>query len=373
MMWFPLYFKNFFNYPAGLVIALALGFGFGFVLERAGFGRAPVLAAEFYFTDLRVFKVMFTAIVVAILGVTLASNLGILDISAMEINKTYLWPEVVGGFILGVGFIVAGYCPGTSIVATASGNIDGGFAVLGVIAGSVLFGFFPESWRNFANDSAMGALRFPELLKVPQALVALAVTVAAIACFVGAEAIEQWMAGRKVEVCWARRPVFAALLFVAGLGVVTMAIHPPVSQAASTPPAVGSISPIELARKMAIDPSSLYIVDARSKAAFDAKHIPTALPVSNVDFSNLSSTRTLVVYDDVPAAAGDFTGRIDTLEGGFAAFQQQLLCPPTQGSHIKERTALYTWFTGSRAPVPSLAPPAQAVTSVRPAKKGGGC
>ena len=52
----------------GLVVAVLIGFGFGFVLERAGFGRANKLAGQFYGTDMTVLKVMFSAIVTAMLG-----------------------------------------------------------------------------------------------------------------------------------------------------------------------------------------------------------------------------------------------------------------------------------------------------------------
>ena len=64
----PLYMKDAFGEPVGFVLATLLGFGFGFVLERSGFGRANVLSAQFYFTDTRVLKVMFSAIVTALLG-----------------------------------------------------------------------------------------------------------------------------------------------------------------------------------------------------------------------------------------------------------------------------------------------------------------
>jgi hypothetical protein len=33
---------------AGVIVALFLGFGFGFFLERAGFGSARKLTAQFY-------------------------------------------------------------------------------------------------------------------------------------------------------------------------------------------------------------------------------------------------------------------------------------------------------------------------------------
>ena len=93
----------------GLVVGVLIGFGFGFVLERAGFGRAQKLAAQFYGSDMTVFKVMFSAIVTAMLGTVVLSGLGLLDLRAVEFNyPTFLWPMIAGGLLLGVGFIVSG-------------------------------------------------------------------------------------------------------------------------------------------------------------------------------------------------------------------------------------------------------------------------
>ena len=86
--------------------AVLAGFGFGFVLERAGFGSSRKLAAQFYFTDLTVFKVMFTAIVTAMLGVYWLSVFGFMDLSLVYLTPTFLAPQMVGGLILGAGFVV---------------------------------------------------------------------------------------------------------------------------------------------------------------------------------------------------------------------------------------------------------------------------
>ena len=52
---------------AGVVLVFGLiGFAFGYTLEMAGFGDSRKLAAQFYFRELTVFKVMFTAIAVAL-------------------------------------------------------------------------------------------------------------------------------------------------------------------------------------------------------------------------------------------------------------------------------------------------------------------
>ncbi len=136
----PFYKTGLFGEQISLLIAFFLGIGFGFWLERAGFGSSRVLAAQFYFRDMRVLKVMFSAIVTAMVGIVLFTIFGWLDISLIYINPTYLWPQIVGGLILGFGFIIGGYCPGTSVVGCSTGRIDGFFYIGGLMTGMLVFG-----------------------------------------------------------------------------------------------------------------------------------------------------------------------------------------------------------------------------------------
>src|SRR5512133_1506847 len=89
----------------------AIGFGFGAVLELGGFGDTRKLAAQFYLRDMTVLKVMFTAMMVAAVLVAGAASFGLLDMSRVWVNPTYLWPGIAGGLVMGVGFILRGFCP----------------------------------------------------------------------------------------------------------------------------------------------------------------------------------------------------------------------------------------------------------------------
>lgn len=88
---------------------LGIGFCFGFILERAGFADSRKLAAQFFLYDMTVLKVMFTGIITAALLLAWASALGWLDVERLFINPTYIWPGVVGGLLLGMGFLIGGY------------------------------------------------------------------------------------------------------------------------------------------------------------------------------------------------------------------------------------------------------------------------
>jgi len=186
----------FFKYGAfgdetSLVVAFVIGIGFGFFLERAGFGSARKLVSQFYLNDLAVFKVMFTAIVTAMLGATYLSWMGLLDLSLVYLTPTYLWPQIAGGLVLGVGFVVGGYCPGTSVASAATGRLDGMAFVLGLPVGTWVFAeVFPYISR-FYESGSLGTVTLPEVFGLPYGVVVFAVVLMALGGFAGAAWIEK--------------------------------------------------------------------------------------------------------------------------------------------------------------------------------------
>ncbi|MGE0713474.1 MAG: DUF6691 family protein [Planctomycetota bacterium] len=178
---------------AGPVVApLAIGFLFGFVLERAGFGDARRLAAQFYLHEMRVLKVMFGAIVVAMLVLSWGDALVEVDLSRLAVNETYLTTGILGGLLLGAGFIVGGYCPGTSLVAAATGKVDGLFFVLGVLLGVFVFGETVDLYGAFYDQAGrLGNVTLPEVLGAPRTWVVLGVVLLALGAFAGAERAER--------------------------------------------------------------------------------------------------------------------------------------------------------------------------------------
>ena len=187
----PFYKYGFFGDEMSLILAFVLGTGFGFFLERAGFGSARKLAAQFYLYDMSVFKVMFTAIVTAMLGVTYLGWIGWLDLSLVYLVPTHLVPQIVGGLVLGVGFVVGGYCPGTSVASLATGRVDGFVYAFGIGAGTLVYTeVFP--WiKGFVNSNDMGQVTLPEVFDLPWGLVVFAVVLIAVAGFSAATLVER--------------------------------------------------------------------------------------------------------------------------------------------------------------------------------------
>lgn len=172
-----------------MIAAIVIGVAFGVALERAGLGSAPKLAGQFFFTDLTVFKVMFSAIVTGMLGAFWLARFGVLDLTRVAIPPTFFAPQLAGGLLFGAGFIVAGLCPGTACVAAATGRGDGLAVMLGMWTGVLAAGFVVA--RGFYDSGARGALTLPQLLRVPYGVVVCAVVVVALSAFAAAERWER--------------------------------------------------------------------------------------------------------------------------------------------------------------------------------------
>ncbi len=183
----PLYVYEFVSDGQGLLVALALGFGFGWFLERAGFGSGCRLCAQFYLYDMTVLKVMFTAIVTAAVGLWLFSAIGLLDIGAVYLTPTSIGAMLLGGLLLGAGFIIGGYCPGTSVTAAATGAGDGVVFVLGFMAGLLFYALFLPGLEVWANASSIGEVTLPQVFGLSYGVVVLALVVMAGLAFAGAE------------------------------------------------------------------------------------------------------------------------------------------------------------------------------------------
>ena len=225
MTTFPLPLGELLGHYGAFAVYGAIGFLFGAVLETAGFGNSKKLAAQFYFKDLTVFKVMFSAIITACVLVFLSSAFGLLDYNLVWVPPTYLWPGIVGGLIMGVGFIVGGFCPGTSLVATATGKVDGLFFVIGVLSGIFLFGETVDRFDVFFNSSYMGRFTLPQLFGVSYGVVVLGVVLMALFMFWGSERVERAVGGPTAQHAPRWAPLAATSLVA--LAVVSLLVGQP--------------------------------------------------------------------------------------------------------------------------------------------------
>ncbi len=146
-----------------LITALFLGLFFGLFLQRGGLGNPHKLTGVFYLTDFAVPKAMFTAILVAATGLCLLSDLKLLDVSRVWIIPTFFWPQLVGGALFGLGYLISGYCPGTAAAGLASGRLDALVTMIGIGAGALLFAVAFPWLEGFYKVTNMGTVTLPEL------------------------------------------------------------------------------------------------------------------------------------------------------------------------------------------------------------------
>jgi uncharacterized protein len=174
-----------------LLFAFMIGIGFGFSLEKAGFSSSRKLAGMFYGYDTTVLKVFFTAAIVALAGSQLLSYFGLLNLKLVFVNPFYMNSAILGGIIMGAGFIMGGYCPGTGICALSIGKIDAMIFVVGGFFGAYLFAETYPYIQTIAMDNYMGPLRIDAWMGVSPGVFTLLLIIAALLLFWIAELAEK--------------------------------------------------------------------------------------------------------------------------------------------------------------------------------------
>lgn len=179
-------------YDNGAAAGLLAGLLFGFVLENAGFGSARKLTGQFRLSDWSVFKVMFTAVIVAAVGLWLLELAGVMGFADVYIPTPFFWAMGLGGVLIGAGFAVGGYCPGTSAVGLAGGRGDALAFILGMVAGTAIFaGLFPLVEPLYTAGQGAERMRLDTLLGLPTWVVLLALAAIAAAGFLLGSSLER--------------------------------------------------------------------------------------------------------------------------------------------------------------------------------------
>ncbi|MEK6693465.1 MAG: DUF6691 family protein [Nitrospirota bacterium] len=186
----PLFAHNLFSYNFGLVLALMIGFFFGFLLERAGLGNPRKLTAIFYFEDFTVLKVMFSAILTSAVGIWFLSKVGAINMAEILVVPTYIWPQLIGGFLLGIGFVIGGYCPGTAVVGMSSGRIDAIIFIFGLMLGIWIFAEGYPYLKSFYLSGYMADITLNKWLGTSRGIIILVITFLAFIAFWASEKAE---------------------------------------------------------------------------------------------------------------------------------------------------------------------------------------
>jgi rhodanese-related sulfurtransferase len=280
----PYILSNEFN----LIVALIAGIGFGFVLEQAGFSSTKKLVGLFYGYDFTVLKVFFTAGITAMIGVLLFGQIGILDLSLIYINPTFLWSALVGGAIMGLGFIIGGFCPGTSVCAASIGKLDGLAFVFGSGLGVLAFVEGYPMFEKIYLAEAWGPVLINEKLGMSKIVFAFILTAFAFVAFYISRLVENRVNGIQTKLPKPRVILYSSAVGFSFFVLILIAIIPDSRSRmeAKVQNALkhSDLSSVEVpADKLASEIVSNYyrinIIDVRSPEAFKAYHLPFAINI----------------------------------------------------------------------------------------------
>jgi hypothetical protein len=193
----PLAINEIISENTNLFLAFIIGIAFGFVLESSGFSSSRKLAGVFYGYDMVVLKVFFTGAITAMLGLLFFSLFGWVDLNLIYVNPTYLTSAIVGGVIMGAGFIMGGYCPGTSFCGASIGKIDAMIFIVGLFIGVAVFGAGYDWWDNMYMARFLGSPKISESLGLTDGVFAIVLIVVALGMFFVAEWAEKKFARKE--------------------------------------------------------------------------------------------------------------------------------------------------------------------------------
>jgi rhodanese-related sulfurtransferase len=321
------------------------------------------------------------------------------DLDRLWINPTFVWGQAVGGFLLGVGFIMSGLCPGTSIVSAASGRIDGLVTFLGIFVGTFAFAVavdvFP--WLDRLYESAdLGVSILPTVLGLPAWVVVLAVVAMAAGAFIGAEKVERIFQARYAMVELTPAPTrrtprlkFALAGSLAGVVLVSLAwkASPPAPPRLRATP----IAPLTLAEALVQRSPDLLVLDVRAVRPLDGVAIPGAVVTDTaaaVELIRGTSPHVRIVYLDATGAVADVPAGwpgdrgYEMVAGGYAAWETEVLTSATpadaslaERERVARQNQLAVFFSGAAVQSSSASSPPPVVPAAGGAKKKrkGGC
>lgn len=273
-----------------LFFAFVIGIAFGYVLEQGGFSTSRKLAGVFYGYDFVVLRVFFTAAITAALGLLIFQYMGWVDYDLLYINPTFLWSAIVGGVIMGFGFIMGGFCPGTSLVAAMIGKIDAMVFVVGMLLGIYFFGAFYETFQPLYTGSNLGGIFVYDSLGLPRDVFVFLLVVIALAAFIITKKIEDKVNGIKSQSGLfhpSYKLPFAVLLGLAAL----LLILPDKPKAQWNETSAESLLAEAATRERYMQPdelaylllhpneNNLMIVDVRPEEAFGSFSLPGAVSI----------------------------------------------------------------------------------------------
>ncbi len=284
--------------PRAFLLSLAIGIAFGFFLERAGFGSSRKLSGVFYFRDMAVIKVMFSAVITAALGLSFCLVMGWINLDNVYLIPTVYGAYIVGGLLFGIGFVMGGWCPGTAAVGLAGGKLDALVFLVGALIGSILFNELFPMVRGLYQAGDRGVQLVYETLGMGRATFLVCLGIAAILMFWGCEWLEKRntlpvAAGTGTPDYTVLKVFTVAILAMAMVLVIVPEYGASEKAVAAGPVEIGlethlmqqieqaqdHIEPEELADRLMRREPGLIVVDIRPVGEYARFHLPEAMNI----------------------------------------------------------------------------------------------
>lgn len=357
--------------------AVPIGIAFGLLLERVGLGDPRRILGQLVLRDFTVLRVMFGAIITALLLLQWSSAMGWLDLTTLATPPTDLGAQALGAVIFGGGFALAALCPGTACVAAASGRGDGVAAVSGVFLGTLVT---PLLWPTLGPAAAhlpREAALLPHDFGLPTGIVVLALATLGVVTFALARRAEGGASGPT----WWRPTALerGALVLAAAFALVS-------SRPSATPGQLTAIAqdiegeqdhvdPLDLAAWIRQRRPGLRVIDVREGLDSTTYIIPGAeiIRLADIGAVTIEPGQLVVLYSDGGTHAAQawvllrvrgFTN-VRVLKDGMAAWEDEVLSPRAPASpdeaaqrRFERARELSLWFGGHpvRAGVTSTPP-----------------
>jgi len=331
-----------------LIIAMIIGILFGVVLEQAGFSSSKKLAGLFYGYDFTVLRVFFTAGFTAMIGIIILDHFGIIDTNLIYINPFFVGSAIVGGLIMGLGFVIGGFCPGTSVCAAAIGKIDAMYFIVGTVIGIFIFAEGYPLWEGFFKSGNLGNPQMFDSLGLSQSMFAFLLTAIALLSYWGTSVIENKVNGIK-KPALRFTPYYLAL---AGIGIVISVsafMFPPredyfldmvKNESVVNAYPLNEMSVDEFAFKIVNNDKRMVIIDFRPLEEFKKESLPNSQSFNVDNFFEKEPDRMLRIRNNtyVIVAESELTERkmaliateigyknIKILKGGLETFRKDIL------------------------------------------------
>jgi hypothetical protein len=381
------------------IVALIIGIFFGVILEQAGFSTSKKLVGLFYGYDFTVLRVFFTAGIVAMIGVIAFEHFGLLDINLTYINPTFLWSALIGGLIMGLGFVVGGFCPGTSICAAAIGKIDAMIFIAGSFIGVLIFAEGYPLWEGLYKANNWGNVRVFDSLGMQQTVFAFILTAFSLFAFWMVSIIENKVNGIK-------KPAFRFTPYYVTIGAIGFILSlsafvlterkDSLQNLVSDKEFVNNfdlktMSVDEFAYRIIKDDNKLQIIDFRPIKEYEKQSLPgsTSFTFDNLFEKEPSKILRIRHKKNVFVANDEFTERqfaiianrlgfsnVTILKGGLNSFNSEILnFDKNSIATTKQELDTYRFRTKASSIIPELIKQNKSAGPVKKTQKRvvGGC